>query len=536
MINQVPPLEGYNLYQVDPLLQELSLPPAAKERVSEFGARLGTPELQRAGHLANIYPPVLQTHDRYGHRSDTVDFHPSYHQLMTAGMGFGVHCLPWTKEVPDVTAHLERAAGHLMLSQVEAGVGCPLTMTFAGVPALLNAAPEELKTTWIPKLTAREYDQRFLPVTEKTAATMGMAMTEKQGGSDVRANTTTANRLEGDEYSLRGHKWFCSAPMSDAFLTLAQTEAGLTCFFVPRFRPDGTVNNLRVVRLKNKLGNKANASSEIEYEDTWAVRVGEEGRGVPTIIEMVNHTRLDCVIGSTALMRAALTQALHHVRHRKAFGALLKDQPLMINVLADLCLEVEAAWRMVVRLCQAYGKAAEDPNERAFARIATAVAKFWVCKRTPSMVVECLECLGGNGYTEDFPLARLFRESPLLSVWEGSGNVISLDLLRSLHKEPESLKVFLAELGQSEYATRQTLEAMLMAQANPFAARRFGQVLATRWQLQLLESKSSPAVAKAYHDTRIEHGAAIFGLQTKPQVAQQILERFLSPFEGTYTK
>ncbi|MFA5506666.1 MAG: acyl-CoA dehydrogenase family protein, partial [Vulcanimicrobiota bacterium] len=397
-------------------------------------------------------------------------------------------------------------------------------------PALKNSAPPEILKTWIPKLTARQYDQRFVPVEGKTAATMGMAMTEKQGGSDVRANTTVARHLEGDHYSLRGHKWFCSAPMSDAFLTLAQLEKGLTCFFVPRWKPDGTVNNLRVLRLKNKMGNKSNASSEIEYEDAWAVRVGEEGRGVPTIIEMVNHTRLDCVIGSAALMRAALTQALHHVCHRRAFGALLKDQPLMVNVLADLCLEVEAAWQMIVRLCRAYGLAQQDESERNFARVATAVAKFWVCKRTPSMVVECLECLGGNGYVEDFPLARLFRESPLLSVWEGSGNVISLDLLRSLSKEPESLKIFLGELSRSEQVTRQSLEAMVLDETDPFAARRFAHILATRWQLQLLEGSSTPGAAEAYHQCRIQQGSPVFGLHGKLQQSQKILERFIAPF------
>lgn len=530
VVNQVPVLENYNLWTVDPLLQEVSLPPEAKDRLREFGALLGEPEMVRAGTLANEHPPVLKTHDRYGHRSDTVEFHPAYHRLMSAGMGFGVHCLPWTKESPDVATHLERAAGHYLLSQVEAGVGCPLTMTFAGVPALLKSAPDNIKSTWLPKLTAQCYDRRFLPVSQKNSATMGMAMTEKQGGSDVRANSTVATHLEGEAYTLRGHKWFCSAPMSDAFLTLAHTERGLTCFFVPRFKPDDSVNDLRVVRLKNKLGNKSNASSEIEYEDTYAIRIGAEGRGVPTIIEMVNHTRLDCVIGSAALMRAALTQALHHVCHRRAFGALLREQPLMLNVLADLCLEVEAAWRMVVRLCRAYGLAANDPSERAFARVATAVAKFWVCKRAPSMVVECLECLGGNGYVEDFPLARLFRESPLLSVWEGSGNVISLDLLRSFQKEPEAIKVFLGELSRSEHVTRQSLEAMVVGQAEPFAARRLASTLASRWQLQLMENSSTPGAPESFHRSRIEQGSPIYGLQASARECSAIVDRFIGPF------
>lgn len=530
VINQVPVLENYNLYEVDPLLKQLPLPDDARQRLCDFGARLGSSEYIRAGVLANEYPPVLSTHDRYGQRADTVEFHPAYHQMFSAGMGFGVHCLPWTTDEPSAESHLERAAGHYMLSQIEAGVGCPLTMTFAGVPALQRYAPEEIKSVWIPKLTAKVYDHRFLPVEQKTGATMGMAMTEKQGGSDVRANTTQATHLEGDYYSLRGHKWFCSAPMCDAFLTLAQAEGGLTCFFVPRFKPDGSKNSLRVVRLKNKLGNKSNASSEIEYEDTWAVRVGEEGRGVPTIIEMVNHTRLDCVIGSAALMRAALTQALHHVNHRMAFGSVLIEQPLMINVLADLCLEMEAAWLMIQRLCRAYGQGHADPQERAFARLATAVAKFWVCKRCPQMVVECLECLGGNGYTEDFPLARIFRESPLLSVWEGSGNVISLDILRSFQKEPESLDAFLSEVSQSEHVTKQSLQAKIVQLAQPFSARRLAQSLAVHWQMQLMEQSTTPGACEAFARSRLEEPGGVFGLQAKVEDCRAIVNRFISSF------
>ena len=383
VLNQVPVLSNYNLFSSDPLMKELSLPPDSMDRLRDFGAKLGSEEIVTAGCLANENLPILKTHDRYGRRSDTVDFHPAYHTMFSAGYAFGVHSLPWREDTPSEAGFLERSAGHYMLSQIEAGVGCPLTMTFAGVPALRKFAPEKILSTWDQKLTALEYDPRFLPIEQKKSATMGMAMTEKQGGSDVRANTTVATLERDDEYRLRGHKWFCSAPMCDAFLTLAQTEKGVTCFFVPRWTPDGELNTIRVMRLKNKLGNKSNASSEIEYEDTWAVRIGEEGRGVPTIIEMVNHTRLDCVIGSAALMRGALTQALHHVRHRKAFGALLKDQPLMVNVLADLCLEVEAAWRMVARLCRAYGQSQQDPRERAFARFATAGGEVLGLQKDP---------------------------------------------------------------------------------------------------------------------------------------------------------
>lgn len=532
VLNQAPPLEDRSLYELDPLLSELKLPRAATQRLKRFGERLGQAETLRLGFLANENPPELRTHDRYGHRWDQVEFHPAYHQLMSLGMGFGVHCLPWESAATGPEPHLERAMGHYLLSQVEAGVGCPLTMTFAGVPALAQA-PDELRSQWLPKLTSRTYDPRFLPVEQKTSATMGMAMTEKQGGSDVRANTTEA--VLGDPPGvarLRGHKWFCSAPMSDAFLTLAQTKAGLTCFFVPRFTPEGEVNALRFMRLKNKLGNRSNASSELELDGAWACQVGELGRGVSTIIEMVNHTRLDCVIGSTALMRAALTQALHHATHRRAFGAALIDQPLMRNVLADLCLEVEASWRMMVRLCQAYGRAHEDRRERLFARLATAVAKFWVCKRAPIVVAEALECLGGNGYVEEFPMARLYREAPLSSVWEGSGNVISLDLLRVIQREPEAVGVFLEEVSRSPHVTRQTLEAMMVQVHEPFAARSLAKVLALQWQGQLMESSPTPGARGLFFQARWESRSSVLGTLRDQGRADRVVERFVAPFRS----
>jgi putative acyl-CoA dehydrogenase len=335
--------------------------------------------------------------------------------------------------------------------QQEAGVGCPLTMTFAAVPALRKQP--EIADEWIPRITSNVYDPRFIPAAQKRGALIGMAMTEKQGGSDVRANTTRARAIghggPGGEYLLTGHKWFCSAPMNDAFLTLAQAERGLSCFLVPRWRPDGTRNSIAIQRLKDKLGNRSNASSEIEYRDTWAQLVGEEGRGVPTIIEMVNHTRLDCVIGSAALMRQAIAQAVHHAAHRRAFGKLLIDQPAMQNVLADLALECEAATALMLRLARAYDRA-DDERERAFSRIATAVAKFWVCKRTPQLVAEALECLGGNGYVEESIMPRLYREAPLNSIWEGSGNVMCLDVLRAIHREPKSLEALTAELQSAK--------------------------------------------------------------------------------------
>ena len=530
VFNQAPPLENRSLYDLDPLLGELKLPEAAVARLKTFGERLGQAEFQQLGVLANENPPQLETHDRYGHRTNQVVFHPAYHELMSAGMDFGIHSLPWESSPPNEDAFLERAAGHYMLSQVEAGVGCPLTMTFAGVPALLASAPPDLQEASLPKLTSRTYDPRFLPIEQKLSATMGMAMTEKQGGSDVRANTTEATSLGGGVYSLSGHKWFCSAPMSDAFLTLAQTTAGLTSFFVPRFTPEGKVNNFHLIRLKNKLGNKANASSEIEYEDAYAVRIGDEGRGVSTIIEMVNHTRLDCVIGSTALMRAALAQALHHACHRRVFGALLIDQPLMRNVLADLCMEAEASRRMMVRLCQAYGRSHESRRERLFARFATAVAKFWVCKRTPMFVAEALECLGGNGYTEDFLQARLYREAPLSSVWEGSGNVISLDLLRVLQREPESVSIFLEEVGRSPHVTRQTLEAMVLQVSEPFTARNLAKVLALQWQGQLMEDSTTSGASGLFFPSRWESRSSVFGTLVDESRANKVLERFVAPF------
>lgn len=529
VFNQAPPLENLNFFDIDPLLSEISLPEEAISRLRAFGERAGSAQMLNLGFLANESPPVLHTHDRSGHRIDRVTFHPAYHELMSMGVEFGVHCLPWELEAPTVEAFVERALGHYLLTQTEAGVGCPLTMTFASVPALASA-PKELRALWLPKITSRRYDPRFLPIAEKTGATLGMAMTEKQGGSDVRANTTIATRIEGDYYRLRGHKWFCSAPMSDAFLALAQTKAGITCFFVPRFKPDGEVNEIRLVRLKDKMGNKSNASSEVEYEDAWAVRVGEEGKGVQTIIEMVNHTRLDCVIGSTALMRSALAQALHYCCHRQAFGAALIDQPLMRNVLADLCLEAEAAWRMMIRLCQAYGRMATNAKEALFARVATAVAKFWVCKRTPLLAAEALECLGGNGYIEDFPLARIYREAVVSSVWEGSGNVISLDILRVLKREPEAIAAFLDEVGRSPYVTRQSLEAMLLQTNDAFSARSLTQMLAIQWQAQLMDSSSTPGASRLFHPSRWEARTSVFGGLTDQACADQIVSHFAKPF------
>jgi putative acyl-CoA dehydrogenase len=429
--NQPPALENYNLFSSDIALREA----VAREgggwgfdRLTRFGEIVGSAQVIAWGQQANRFPPVLKTHDRFGHRIDEVEFHPAWHELMAIGVAHETHALAW--RTPKNGAHVVRAALGFLQYQQEAGVGCPLTMTFAAVPTVRKEP--ELAAEWLPRITSNVYDPRFIPAAEKKGALVGMAMTEKQGGSDVRANTTQARRIGRREYLLTGHKWFCSAPMNDAFLTLAQTQQGLTCFFVPRWRPDGTRNAFAIQRLKDKLGNRSNASSEIEYRDTWAQRVGEEGRGVPTIIEMVNHTRLDCVAGSAALMRQAVVQAIHHATHRRAFGKLLIDQPAMQNVLAHLALESEAATALMARLARAYDRAATDGQEQAFARIATAIGKFWVCKRAPGLVVEALECLGGNGYIEESIMPRLYREAPLNSIWEGSGNVMCLDVLRAM--------------------------------------------------------------------------------------------------------
>ncbi len=513
VLNQPPPLEGYNLFDHDtPLAEALEREGGewACERVRAVGELAGG-EAIRWGIQANAYPPVLRTHDRYGNRIDEVEFHPAWHELMRAGVTHGLHALPWRE--PGKGAHPARAAMFYMLSQAEAGFGCPTTMTFAAVPAL--RAQPEIAREWEPRLTSLEYDPRFRPAPEKRGAICGMAMTEKQGGSDVRANTTRAEAIgsqrgPGAEYELTGHKWFCSAPMSDAFLVLAQTERGLSCFFMPRWLPDGTRNRIHIQRLKDKLGNRSNASSEIELHGAWARMVGEEGRGVPTIIEMVNHTRLDCVIGSSSGIRQAVAQATHHCAHRAAFGKLLVDQPLMRNVLADLCLEAEAATATMMRLARAYDDAAADESTRPFTRLATAVSKYWVCKRAPSVVGEALECLGGAGYVEESMMPRLYREAPLNSIWEGSGNVMCLDVLRAMGRSPESAEAFFAELGlaRSGDARLDAYVATLRDELRNFdaieaRARRVVERMALAFQSALLVRAGDAAVADAFCASRL---------------------------------
>jgi putative acyl-CoA dehydrogenase len=524
VVNQPSRLDGYNLYTEDRVLGEaLGVANAAwaNDRLAAFGAELGGEPMRLWGTQANEFPPRLRTHDRYGKRIDEVEFHPAYHQLMTLGVAAGVHALPWLEPIPG--AHPARAALLYLLSQVEAGVGCPLSMTYSAVPAL-RMQPESARE-WEPRLTSLNYDPTLREASQKSGALCGMAMTEKQGGSDVRANQTRAQALgargPGEQYALTGHNWFCSAPMSDAFLVLAQADKGLSCFFLPRVLPDGTRNRFHLQRLKDKLGNRANASAEVEFDGAWARMIGEEGRGVPTILEMVNHTRLDCVIGSAATMRQALSQAIHHARHRSAFGRPLVEQPLMQNVLADLCLETEAAVWLMTRLATAYDARAQE-KERQFARLATAVGKYWVCKRAPIVAGEALECLGGNGFVEESGMPRLFRDSPLNSIWEGSGNVICLDVLRTLKAEPAGLEALIAEvqLGASqEPRLARWLSRLQSTLAEPedltIRARAVVEMMALALQASLLVQHAPPAVAEAFCASRLIENRSS-GLGTLP--------------------
>jgi putative acyl-CoA dehydrogenase len=537
VVNQVPPLEGRNLFLDNtPLVEGLQREGGgwAHDRATEVGAFwAGAP--QQWGFEANENPPVLHTHDRFGNRLDAVTFHPAWHQLMARGVHDEMHALPWNEA--RAGAHVARAAIYLSGTQAEAGFGCPITMTFAAVPAL--KATESIASEWIPRLTATGYDGALKPATEKPGAICGMAMTEKQGGSDVRANTTTATPIttpgEGQEYLLVGHKWFCSAPMSDLFLVLAQTDDGLSCFAVPRFLPDGTKNaGFQLQRLKDKLGNKSNASSEVEFKGAWGQMLGEPGRGVPTIIEMVGHTRLDCVLGASGGMRAAVAAATWHAMHRSAFGKTLIDQPLMRNVLADLMVESEAATALALRLCRAYDEAQQgDARADLFKRLATAVGKYHVCKRVPNHAFEALECLGGNGYVEASGMPRLYREAPLCSIWEGSGNVMALDVLRALSRTPEALEIFLAELdaatgSDTRYdAYVQTVRAEFSRPAElEHRARLVVERMALALQAaQLLQHAPAP-VADAFVATRLGgDGGVHYGTLPPGTDVQAIIER-----------
>jgi putative acyl-CoA dehydrogenase len=509
VLNQVPPLVGHDVADDAALREGLGREGAGwyADDLHRLGRLAGSEQAQHWGEQANRYEPVLRTHDRLGHRVDEVEFHPAWHSLLEVAVAEGLAGAPWADDRPG--AHVARAAGFYVWGQVEAGHGCPVSMTYAVVPAL-RAAPE-LAARYEPLLTSRTYDPGLRAPSGKAGLLAGMGMTEKQGGSDVRANTTRATDAGDGTWRLRGHKWFTSAPMCDLFLVLAQAPAGLSCFLVPRVLPDGSRNVFRIQRLKDKLGNRSNASSEPEFDGTLAWLVGEPGRGVRTILDMVSMTRLDCVIGSAAGMRAALVQAVHHARHRRAFGGLLADKPLMRNVLADLQIESEAATTLALRLAGAVDRAARgDEQDRAFARLAVAIGKYWVCKRQPALVAEALECLGGNGYVEESVLPRLYREAPLNGIWEGSGNVQALDVLRALVREPASLEAYWAEVGRARGADPRLDDAVLGLRAGlsdlegaEARARRLVERMALVLQGSLLVRHAPAAVADAFCASRL---------------------------------
>jgi putative acyl-CoA dehydrogenase len=535
VFNQPPPLEDYNVYEQDRVLVDALHREGAgwaEEQARSIGALAGG-EAIRWGIEANRHLPILHSYDRYGHRIDDLEFHPSWHKLMSTAVAHGLHALPWREERRG--AHVARAAMFYVFSQAEAGHGCPISMTYSSVPAL--RVQPEVAAEWEPRLTSLEYDPRPIAAADKKGALCGMAMTEKQGGSDVRENTTRARPLgsggPGAEYELIGHKWFCSAPQIDAFLVLAKTERGVSCFLMPRQLADGTRNRITVQRLKDKLGNRSNASSEVEFDGAWARMIGEDGRGVPTIIEMVNHTRLDCVIGSAAMMRGAVAQALHHCAYRSAFGLRLVEQPLMQNVLADLCIEAEAATVSMMRLARAYDDVRQDESQRHFTRLATAVLKYWTCKRTPPLVAEALECLGGAGYVEEGPMSRIYREAPVNSVWEGSGNVMCLDVLRAIGRDPLATEAFFDELGLAGHVDARfdrfldgLREGLNDVEFIELRARRFVEQLALALQASLLLRHSPPAVAEAYCATRLagDHGYA-FGTLPRGVDVTAIIDR-----------
>ncbi|MFD3475655.1 acyl-CoA dehydrogenase family protein [Streptomyces sp. NPDC058695] len=534
--NQAPPLVGYDVFAADRALAEgverhlePSLTAEVREELGGLGRAAGSAQAQEWGVLANENPPRLHTHDRYGHRVDEVEFHPAWHRLMGKGVSAGLTSA-WSRP----GGHLRRAAAFLVWSQVEAGHTCPLSMTHAAVPAL--RADPALAAEWEPRLTSTVYDAGLRPAAVKAGAVFGMGMTEKQGGSDVRANTTRATALAEDgTYELTGHKWFCSAPMSDGFLVLAQAPEGLTCFLLPRVLEDGTRNPFAIQRLKDKLGNRSNASAEVEFDGTWARRVGDEGRGVRTIIEMVAATRLDCVLGSAAIMRQAVAQAIHHCTYREAFGGRLVDKPLMRNVLADLALESEAATTLALRLAAAQDAVQDtgSEQERAFLRIAVPAAKYWVTKRCTPVAAEALECLGGNGYVEESGMPRLLRESPLNSIWEGSGNVQALDVLRALQREPQALNAFLQEVGRArgadhrlDRAIKDLLTELADLDGIEARARRVVERIALVLQGSLLVRHAPPEVADAFCASRLggDWGSA-FGTLPHSLDLRSVVER-----------
>jgi len=513
--NQPPPFENKNVFESDTALKgaaETRGAAAHLTHLSAYGASLGSADVIDWARQAHANPPKLVNFDRYGHRLDEVEFHPAYHHLMKLGLSCGFASLAWTAKTGGHAAHVAMV---FMQAGAEPGVGCPMTMTYAAVPALRHEPA--IAKEWVPRILACDYDPHFVPAADKKAATIGMAMTEKQGGSDIRANTTVAAHIVDDEYELTGHTWFCSAPMCDAFLTLAQTEAGVTCFLVPRWRPDGTRNAFHIMRLKDKLGDRSNASSEIEYHGAFAQRVGEEGRGVRTIIEMVNHTRLDCLAGSAGLIRQAAAAAVWHSDRRNAFQRRLVDQPLMREVLAELSMEADGVIALAFRVSESFDRAGEDEHEAALARVLTPLAKYWICKRAPYLVYEAMEAHGGAGYVEEHPLPRMFRQSPLNAIWEGSGNVIALDVLRALSRDTAARDALARELSSvtgrhpALDARIRDLSRMVETGVGEADARRFAEHAALALTAASLIRAGLDPVAEAFIGRRIEESAIMLG-------------------------
>jgi putative acyl-CoA dehydrogenase len=511
VINQPPPLPPHNLFDGDLILRQAVEREGAAwavDKIRKFGAVVGSEQVAELGRAANRFSPELRAFDRFGQRIDVVDYHPAYHELMKLAKEHEVHSIAWHAARPG--GHVAHMALEYLLVQADPGVCCPMTMTYASIPSLARDA--ETAAEWVPRIVAAAYDPRFAPAAEKTGVTIGMAMTEKQGGSDVRANTTCARRLnERGEFDLTGHKWFCSAPMSDAFLTLAQTVSGLSCFFVPRWRPDGRRNPFYIQRLKDKLGDRSNASAEIEYKNTWAKLIGDEGHGVRAIIDMVHHTRLDTALSAAGMMRQAVALALHHTAHRKAFNKLLSQQPLMRNVLADLVVEWVAATSLAARVARSFDEAGTSPHAASFARIAVAIAKYWINKRLPGHVCEALECHGGSGYIEESIMPRLYRQAPLNSIWEGSGNVICIDVLRTMARDPTSVEMLVGEMdrargGNSRFDRAvEDLKALISDRAREEGeARRLVELMAVLLQAALLVEHGPVPVADAFCASRLE--------------------------------
>ncbi|HUL90021.1 MAG TPA: isovaleryl-CoA dehydrogenase [Pseudolabrys sp.] len=513
--NQPPPLEPYNLFTSDAVLREALRREAAgwaEAELSALGETLGKPETVQLGFDANKFTPQLRTLDRYGHRLDEVEFHPAWHELLGIALKAGLHSSPWAEPQPG--AHVARAAGTYMLGQIESGVYCPIAMTYGSVPTLRHAP--EIAKEWLPRVFSRDYDRRFWPARLKTAALVGMGMTENQGGSDLRTNTTRAEPSGGGTFRLYGHKWFMSAPMCDAFLVLAQSPKGLSCFLIPRWTPGDERNVIQILRLKDKLGNRSNASSEVEFQGAYAQLVGEEGRGIPTIIEMGNHTRLDCCIGSSGLMRQAVAQAIHHARHRTAFQKKLIDQPLMTNVLADLALESEAATVLTMWLARAYDENHE--TAQVIRRVITPAAKFWICKRTPYVTYEAMEVLGGSGYIEESIMPRLYREAPVNSIWEGSGNIMCLDVLRAIERTANAIDILRRQLDDARDPRLKAfvgrLEKRLSARDrnDESQARALVREVVLALQAALLVKHAPPKVADAFCVSRLDSdGGSAFG-------------------------